>query len=68
MKPTYMSQIADRRAMQRTMRRELVTRVAARDGLTLRERLALIDALRCARPSNSATTATERFSAASVSR
>lgn len=55
-KPIYMSQVARQRREQRASRRELTTR------LTLRERLALIDALRACQPLPSAhQTATERF-------
>lgn len=56
MKPTYMSQVTRQRREQRATRRELTTE------LTLRERLALIDALRQRQPLPSAhQTATERF-------
>lgn len=56
MRPTFMSQVARQRRELRRDRRQQTT------GLTLRERLALIDALRQRQPlPEQLTTATERF-------
>lgn len=59
MKPTYMSQVARQRSSERAQRRATVATVAT--GASIRERLALVDALRSLRQPTEHQTATARF-------